>query len=68
MTVEQRGHAQAAAAGHGFLGVQQQVQKNLLQLAGVAVDGGQLADKLEIDHNLRGLELVSSSESVSRMT
>ena len=40
--VDQRGDAQAAAAGHGFLGVQQQIEEDLLQLAGVAVDGRQL--------------------------
>ena len=28
--VGQRGHAEAAAAGHGFFGVQQQVEKDLL--------------------------------------
>src|ERR1035438_5929877 len=50
-TVGQRGYAQAAAAGHGLLGVQQQVEKYLLQLAGVAVDGRQLLGQLEIDKN-----------------
>ena len=58
VSVDQRGHAQAAAAGHGFLGVQQQVQKDLLQLAGVAVDGGQFLGQVKIHHNLRRLELV----------
>ncbi len=41
VAVDQRGHAQPAAARHGFLGVQQQVEKDLLQLAGVAVNGRQ---------------------------
>ena len=49
VAVDQRGDAQAAAAGHGFLGVQQQIEKDLLQLAGVAVDGGQLLGQIEID-------------------
>src|ERR1035441_1496375 len=56
--VGQRGHAQTAAAGHGFLGVQQEVEKDLLQLAGVAVNGGELLGQVEIDDDLRGLELV----------
>ena len=58
MAVDQRGDAQAAAAGHGFLGVEQQVEKDLLQLAGIAVDGRQIVGQVEIDIDLRGLELV----------
>ncbi len=58
VAVDQRGDAQAPAAGHGVLGVQQQIEEDLLQLAGVAVDGGQLVGKIEIDQDLRGLELV----------
>ncbi len=38
-----------AAAGHGVFGVEQQVEKDLLQLAGVAVDGRQLLGQVEID-------------------
>ncbi len=56
--VGERGYAEAAAAGHGILGVQQQVEKHLLQLAWVAVDGGQILVQFEIDEDLRGLELV----------
>src|SRR5437763_14461537 len=36
---------QGPAAMHGVLGVQEQVQEDLLQLAGVAVYGGQLGVK-----------------------
>ena len=58
VAVDQSGDAQAPAAGHGVLGVQQQVEEDLLQLAGVAVDGRKLVGKIEIDQNLRGFELV----------
>ena len=58
VAVEQRGHAHAPAAGHGFFGVEKQVQEDLLQFAGVAVDGRQFPGKIEIDENLRGLELM----------
>ena len=58
VAVDQRGHAQAAAAGHGFLGVQEQIEKDLLQLAGISVDEGQVLGQVEIDDDLRGLELV----------
>src|SRR5271157_1760605 len=58
LPVEQRGQAQAAASRHGFLGVQQQVEKYLLQLAGVAVDGRQFLCQFQINDNLSGLELV----------
>ena len=40
------------------LAFKQQIEKDLLQLAGVAVDGGQILGQLEIDDDLRGLELV----------
>ena len=58
MAVDQRGDAQAAAAGHGFFGVEQEVEKDLLQLAGIAVNGGQIVYQLEVDDDLRGFELV----------
>ena len=58
MAVDQSSDAQASAAGHGVFGVQQQVEEDLLQLAGIAVDGRKLAGKIEIDQNLRGFELV----------
>ena len=58
VAVDERSDAQAPAAGHGFFGVQQQVEKDLLQFAGIAVDGRQLVGQIEIDENLRGLELV----------
>ena len=48
VAVGECGHAQAAAAGHGLLGVQQQIEEDLLQFAGVAVDGGQLLDQLQL--------------------
>ena len=49
VAVDQRGDAQAPAAGHGLLGVQQQVEEDLLQFAGIAVDGRQLVGQVEID-------------------
>src|SRR5580700_45739 len=58
MTVDKRRDAQTPAARHGVLGVQQQVEEDLLQFPGVAVDGGKLASQIEIDQNLRGFELV----------
>jgi len=68
VSIGQRNHAQAAASGHGFLGVQQEVEKDLLQLSGVAADGRQLLGKFKIDIDLRGLELVLKQGSVSRIT
>ena len=56
--VELGGDPQAATAGHGFLGVEQQIQKDLLQFAGVAVDGGQFLGEFQIHDDLCGLELV----------
>src|SRR4051794_21194093 len=58
MSVDQRGHPQAAAAGHGFLGVQKEIEKDLLQLSGVAVNGRKLGCQIEVDLHLRRLELV----------
>ena len=49
VAVDQRSDAQTPAAGHGIFGVQQQVEKDLLQFAGVAVDGRQLVGQIEID-------------------
>ena len=40
------------------LALRQQVEEDLLQFAGVAVDGRKLVGKIEIDENLRGLELM----------
>src|ERR1035438_1592657 len=58
VAVDQGGHAQLAATGHRFLGVQQQVEKNLLQFAGVAMDGGEILRQIQIDDDLCRLELM----------
>ena len=58
MAIDCRGHAQTPTFRHGLLGVQQQVEEDLLQFAGVAVDGRQLVNEVELDVDLRGLELV----------
>src|SRR6476660_10010649 len=50
------GDAQSAALGrHSVLGVKEQVQKYLLQLAGVAVDERQPGMELGLDLDMRGL-------------
>ena len=46
------GYPQPAAVGHGFFGVEQQIEKDLLQLAGVAVDRRQVLGQFEIDDDL----------------
>ena len=43
VSVDKCGNAQAAASGHGFLGVEQEIEKDLLELSGIAMDGGQFA-------------------------
>src|ERR1035438_10422605 len=58
LPIGERGHAQAASALHGFFCVQQQVEKYLLQLAGIAVDRRQFMGQIKIDDDLSGLELV----------
>ena len=58
VAVDQSNDAQAPASGHGVFGVQEQVEEDLLQLAGVAVDGRKVIGKIEIDQDLRGFELV----------
>ena len=58
MPVDQGRDAQGAAALHGLLGIEQQIEKDLLKFAGVAMDGGQWLCQIEIDLDLRGLELV----------
>ena len=68
VAIDERGHAQAAAAGHGVFGVEQQVEKDLLQLAGVAVDGRKLLGRSRSTMTCAVLNWCSSSESVSRMT
>jgi len=56
------GHAQGAAAGlaadDGVLRVEEEIEQHLLQLALVAVDGGQIVCQARVHFNLRGLELV----------
>src|SRR6266581_434042 len=52
------GDTESTAAGHGFLGIQKEIEKNLLQLAGVAVDGRQTLIQIDVDGDLSGLELV----------
>ncbi len=45
--------------GIDFLGIEQQVEKDLLQLAGVAVNGGQIVRSVPVSTiDLRGLELM----------
>jgi hypothetical protein len=63
------GYAQGAAAGHGVFGVEEQVEKDLLQLAGIAVDAGRCSSARSGSTWIRGLELVLEQlQSVSRMT
>src|ERR1700743_492197 len=58
VTIDERGDAQASAAGHGVTRVEKQVQENLLELTGVALDFGELIGEFEIDIDLSGLELM----------
>src|ERR1039458_4524727 len=58
VTVDQRCYAQVASAGHCFLGIQQQIEKDLLQLARVSVNERKIFGQVEIDGDLRGFELV----------
>src|ERR1039458_1332574 len=58
VAVDQDSDRQAPAAGHRVLGVQQQVEKDLLQFARIAVDRRQPVGQIEIDKNLRRFELV----------
>src|SRR5579864_29274 len=51
-------HTQGAAVGHGVLGIQKQVKKHLLQLAGVALNGGQMIVEFGMHLDARGLELM----------
>src|SRR5271170_4263929 len=52
MSVDECGHTERSAFRHGLLGVQQEIEKHLLQLAGVAVDGGQLLGEIKGNSNL----------------
>src|ERR1035438_417671 len=54
----QCGDAQITTTGHGILGIEQQVEEDLLQFAWVTVDGRQLLGQVEIQADLCGLELV----------
>src|ERR1700678_557878 len=58
VSVDQRGYAQATSLGHGFLGIQQEIEKNLLQFAGVAMDGREFFHQVEIDADQGRFELV----------
>jgi len=53
-----RGNAEIASAWHCLFSVEQEIQKHLLQLPGIAVDRRKLRVQIEIDLNLRGLELM----------
>ena len=50
--------AQRSTAVHGVLRVQEEVEKDLLQLAGVAEDGREVGLESGFEADLRGLELV----------
>src|SRR5450755_4212885 len=58
MSVGESGDAQPASAGHGFLGIQKEVQEDLLQFAGVSVNRGETVGKLDVEENLRLLQLM----------
>ena len=69
VAIDQRGNAQASAAGHRFLGIQKQIQKHLLQFAGVAVNRRQVRRSGPSSTTICAvLNWCSSSDSVSRMT
>jgi len=51
------GDAQDAALGHGVFGVKEQVQKDLLQASGVALDRWQVLAQFVFDGDLAGFEL-----------
>ena len=66
VAVDHGGDAQAPTAGHRLLGIEQEIEKDLLQLAGVAVNGRQVFSEIDVDNDLRGLELmVKQRESVA---
>ena len=52
------GNAQRSAIRHGVLGVQEQVQKHLLQPPGIAADQRQVLRQFILHLNLGALELV----------
>jgi len=58
VSIRECGHAQPAASRHGFLCIQQQVQEDLLQLSGIAVDCRQLLRQFDVQLDLGGLELM----------
>ena len=62
----QGGHAQHAAAIHCVLGVQEQIQEDLLQASGVALDKGQVFVQFRLDLDAGYLELMlEQRESVT---
>src|SRR5436305_6289200 len=52
------GNSQIPTAGHRILSVQKQIQKNLLQLAGIPLNERKVVGKLVLNFNLRSLKLV----------
>src|ERR1700750_1735037 len=58
MAIEQGCDAEAAAARHRFFGVQQEVEKHLLQFAGIAVNAGQVVDQVGVDDDWVVFKLV----------
>src|SRR5208283_5273962 len=58
LAIDDSSDAQSPAARHGVFGVQQQIEEDLLQLAGVAVYRRKLSGRIEIYQNLSGFELV----------
>ncbi len=53
-------------AVHGVLGVEQQVEDDLLQLALVALDGCERGGEVRFDADARGFELVIEQDERSR--
>src|ERR1035441_5285605 len=52
------GHVQRAASRHGVLGVEEQVEEDLLQSSGISLDGGNSCGQLRVHLNLGNFELV----------